>query len=224
MENIEKPNYRWWAKMEVWTLKQAALLLHGMDPHKYRSLKPYVNNLPPEYADLQKTYFVLHQFPWEETYSDYYYRGKGIHPVAIVHLAITQKLPLPKRLKKWVAERFHRETSSETDERDIPSTFAPYASAVKYHPPQPTIIQKNFGFTARERKNLLRGLGILVLLLFDDENSSPRYFYANKLNAYQIMQTIIEKAQRRGINTKGLKSLDRKITEALALLEAEQDQ
>ena len=39
MENIEKPNYRWWAKMEVWTLKQAALLLHGMDPHKYRSLK-----------------------------------------------------------------------------------------------------------------------------------------------------------------------------------------
>ena len=94
--------------MEVWTLKQAALLLHGMDPHKYRSLKPYVNNLPPEYADLQKTYFVLHQFPWEETYSDYYYRGKGIHPVAIVHLAITQKLPLPKRLKKWVAERFHQ--------------------------------------------------------------------------------------------------------------------
>ena len=41
---------------------------------------------------------------------------------------------------------------------------------------------------------------------------------------YQIMQTIIEKAQKRGINTQGLKSLDRKITEALALLEAEQDQ
>ena len=60
--------------------------------------------------------------------------------------------------------------------------------------------------------------------MFNDENSSARYYYANKLNAYQIMQTILEKAKKRGINTKGLKSLDRKITEAMAILEAEQDE
>ena len=66
METTSKPDYRWWARMEVWTLKQAALLLHSMDPNHYRSLKPYVNDLPLQYAELQKTYFVLHQFPWEE--------------------------------------------------------------------------------------------------------------------------------------------------------------
>ena len=148
---------------------------------------------------------------------EYYYRGKGIHPFAIVHLAISQKLPLPKRLKKLVAERFHREIQMENEGHDIHSTFAPYASALSYAPPRPHIIQRNFGFTARERKNLLRILGILVLLMFNDENGSARYYYANKLNAYQIMQTILDKARKRGINTRGLKSLDRKITEALAI-------
>ena len=29
METTSKPDYRWWARMEVWSLKQAALLLHG---------------------------------------------------------------------------------------------------------------------------------------------------------------------------------------------------
>ena len=99
METTAKPDYRWWAKMEVWTLKQASLLLHGMDPNQYRSLKPYAKDLPPEYADLQKTYLLLHQFPWQDLYRDYYYWGKGIHPIAIIHLAITRKLPLPKQLK-----------------------------------------------------------------------------------------------------------------------------
>lgn len=223
METISKPDYRWWARMEVWTLKQASLLLHDMDPHSYRSLKPYVNDLPPQYADLQKTYFALHQFPWEESCREYYYRGKGIHPFAVVHLAISQKLPLPKRLKKLVVERFHREKQMENDGYDIHSTLASEASALKYTLPKPHIIQRNFGFTPRERKNLLRALGILVLLMFNDENSSARYYYANKLNAHQIMQTILDRARRRGISTKGLKSLDRKITEAMGILEAEQD-
>ena len=133
METTSKTDYRWWARMEVWTLKQAALLLHGMDPNHYRSLKPYVNDLPPEYAELQKTYFALHQFPWEDTCGEYYYRGKGIHPFAIVHLAISQKLPLPKRLKKLVVERFHREKQMENEGHDIHSTFASDASALRYH-------------------------------------------------------------------------------------------
>ena len=40
----------------------------------------------------------------------------------------------------------------------------------------------------------------------------------------QIAQTILEKAQQMGLPTQGLKSLDRKITEAMALLEAESDE
>ena len=113
--------------MEVWTLKQAALLLHGMDPHKYRSLKPYVNNLPPEYADLQKTYFVLHQFPWEETYSDYYYRGKGIHPVCHRAFSHYPKITAAQAFKKMGGGTFSsRNIEIETDDsHDIPSTIAP---------------------------------------------------------------------------------------------------
>lgn len=222
MKKRERPNYRWWVSMEVWTLKQATLLLHGMDPNQYPSLKPYVKDLPPEYAPLQKTYLMLHQYPWEELMPDYYYQGKGIHPAAIVSLALQNKLPLSKRLRKLVIERFHRENQLKQQGVEIKQVFSPYASFIE--PLKPKIIQHHFGFTARERKNLLRSLGILIRLLFADEQSSPRHWYAKRLNSYQTAQTILEKAQQMGISTKGLKSLDRKITEAMAILAAEQDE
>ena len=81
-----------------------------------------------------------------------------------------------------------------------------------------------FGFTARERKNLLRSLGIVIRLWLGDEKHSPRYWYAHQLNAFQIAQTILEQAQQMGLPTPGLKSLDRKITEAMTLLDAESDE
>ncbi len=208
--------------METWTLKQATLLLHGMDPNQHRSLKPYMKDLPPEYSPLQKTYLVLQQFPWNDFYPDYFYWGKGIHPIAVIYLAIQKKLPLSKRLRKLVVQRFYRENRMEGRHREMRKVLDPYVPPLK---PAPTkIVQRTFGFTARERKNLLRSLGIVVRLLFGDENTSPRYWYANQFNAYQAAQTILEKAQKIGISTKGLKSLDRKITEALALLEAGEDE
>ncbi len=225
MKKSERPQYHWWVfSMEVWTLKQATLLLHGLDPNQHRSLKPYAHNLPSEYTPLQKTYQVLQQYPWEEYLADYYVPEKGIHPVAVIAVAIEKKLPLPKRLRKVVIERFQRENQAQKMGLEIPAVLAPYISDLAPAPPQPKIIQRTFGFTARERKNLLRSLGIVIRLWLRDEKSSPRHWYAHHLNASQIAQTILEQAQQMGLPTQGLKSLDRKITEAMALLAAELDE
>ena len=171
MKKPERPDYHWWVfSMEVWTLKQATLLLHGLDPNRHRSLKPYARKLPPEYAPLQKTYLVLFQYPWKELLpKEYYYPDKkGIHPVAIISVAIQKKLPLPKRLRKTVMERFTREKQVKTRGLDIPAILAPYLPDLK--PPRPKIIiQRTSGFTARERKNLLRSLGIVIRLWLGDE-------------------------------------------------------
>jgi hypothetical protein len=224
MKKPERPRYHWWVfSMEVWTLKQATLLLHGLDPNQYRSLKPYARNLPAEYTPLQKTYLVLQQYPWEDYLADYYFPEKGIHPAAVIAVAIEKKLPLPKRLRKTVIERFHRENQAEKMGLEIPTVLAPYMA--KFAPEKQKIVHhtRTLGFTARERKNLLRSLGIVIRLWLRDEKSSPRYWYAHRLNASQIAQTILEQAQQMGLPTSGLKSLDRKITEAMALLDTESD-
>lgn len=221
MKKHPRPNYHWWVNLEIWTLTQATLLLHGMDPNQHESLKPYAKNLPPEHAQLKKTYLILQQYPWEQRLPQYYYAGKGMHPVAIISLAIHNKLPLSKRLRKLVAERFHRENQHKKKEINVQKLFEPYLPVIS--PPLPRVTSRTTGFTARERKNLLRCLGILVRISMGDEHTSPRHWYADHLNAYQITQTILEKAQKMGLSTKGLKSLDRKITEAMALLAAEQE-
>lgn len=224
MKKPQRPQYHWWAyRMEVWTLKQATLLLHGLDPNQHRCLKPYAHNLPPEYASLQKTYLVLSQYPWEDYLADYYFPEKGIHPIAIISVAIQKKLPLPKRLRKTVIERFQRENQAQMMGIEIPTVLAPYISELA--PTQQKMIQytRTLGFTARERKNLLRSLGIVIRLWVGDEKRSPRYWYAHHLNASQIAQMILEQAQQMGLPTQGLKSLDRKITEAMMLLDTEPD-
>ena len=58
-------------------------------------------------------------------------------------------------------------------------------------------------------------------ILLNEEQGSSRYHYANRPNAYQIAQSILDKAKKMGISTHGLKSLDRKITEAIAVLKTE---
>jgi hypothetical protein len=57
--------------------------------------------------------------------------------------------------------------------------------------------------------------------LLISEKSSPLYQRSKKPNAFQIAQVIIEKARSLGIDSGGLKSIDRKITEALKIIEEE---
>lgn len=79
-----KPDYKFWAKKETWSLHQAALLLHGIDPLQNRSLRLTAKNIPPEFNEVLKTYLLLQSVPWRERHTEYYLYGSGAHPIAII--------------------------------------------------------------------------------------------------------------------------------------------
>ena len=72
---------------------------------------------------------------------------------------------------------------------------------------------------SRERRNLLKTIGIFVKIFVAEKNHSPKYLRGDKINASQISKTLIEKAESLGIETEDLKSLNRKITAALDILD-----
>lgn len=61
----------------------------------------------------------------------------------------------------------------------------------------------------------------MVKLLLDTDLGKRAYVRGQKPSAFQITQLLLEKAEALGMETEGLKSMDRKITEALELLAEE---
>lgn len=75
--------------------------------------------------------------------------------------------------------------------------------------------------STRERRSLLKSIGIMALLLSEDSKRSSQFKLNNRPNAFQIAEAVLTKADALGISPEGLKSLDRKIKEALELIAEE---
>jgi len=199
----KKLDYAWWAKMDSWALKESAFLLHDIDPHLYRSFRLAEADIPPGLEEIQRTYWLLQSIAWKERHS--YHTGKGLHPLAVVSEAANKELPLPKQLYGFVMERFGGTALLTTK-----STTPEKVSVVSDQP-----------LSTRERRAFLKAIGVLVKLLLDSNLGSRVCVRGQKPSAFQIAQLILEKAESLGMETEGLKSMDRKITEALELLAEE---
>src|ERR1700722_11912359 len=106
MAKGNKPDYQWWAKKDVWTLKESTFLLHDLDPFPYRSLRIYDNDTPEEFREEQRTYFLLRSVPWSVRYPKHYFCNDGMHPLAVVREAINKKLPISIELIDAVQEQY----------------------------------------------------------------------------------------------------------------------
>lgn len=73
---------------------------------------------------------------------------------------------------------------------------------------------------SRERKSYIKGIGLLVLIIKELKEKISRNTEI-KLSALQISQMLIDKAQSLEIDIDGLKSFDRKISEAIELINQE---
>lgn len=215
-----KPDYKFWATKETWSLHQAALLLNGIDPLKNRSLRLTQKDLPQEFEESHKTYILLQSIPWRDRHANYYIYGVGAHPVAIIYEAKHKNLPIPTRLLKFVAKRYERELALKK-EHEEQEKLEQQKHAISN---DQTIQEQNSApasLTSRERKNLMKAIGVLVNVLMDEKMKSQRSGQKAKISALQISQMMLDKAQELGIEIEGLKSFDRKITEALDLLQEE---
>lgn len=210
--NSSPPDYKFWAAAETWSINQAALLLHGIDPHQHRSLRLAEKNIPAEFLEVQKTYVLLRSVPWQHRHCNYYFPYQGVHPIAVLYEAKTKSLPCPPDLHKLIAQRYAIET--ELKKEDVPvenqDSISPKEKATQEQP-----------LISRERKNLLKAVGILVKLLIDEKEKSTRSNHGTKISALQILQLMLDKADALGVEIEGLKSFDRKITESLELLDEE---
>jgi hypothetical protein len=216
-----KPDYKHWTKASSWSLNQAAFLLHGIEPLQFRSLRLAEHDVPSEFLPVQRTYLLLRSVPWREIHTQYHFAKNGIHPAAVIYEAHKKGLPLPKLLYKAIAalpeyKQIERDSAAAGDIKTATEQSLPATASNKNNP------NNKQETSTRERRNFLKAIGILVRLHFDDD---PDYNRGNgkKLNAYQITQTLLDKAQEIGLELEGLKSLDRKITEALELLYEESE-
>lgn len=203
--NLSKPDYKFWSKLDRWKHKEAALLLHEIDPLEYKSIRFDSKTIPPELKEAYKTYRILTSIEWRNIDPSFY---SEVHPYAIISQAVLKDLTIPselfemlkiRELKKKQWKGLEINTQENIDEKKFPSSEKPLSS--------------------REKRNVLKAIGILTLLI--DEKKKPNHSTTQKCSALQVLQMMLEKAETLGIEIEGLKSFDRKITEALELLEEE---
>lgn len=205
MNTITKPDYVFWCKCDEWTFKDAALLLHGFEPLNWKRAKFNVGKVPdePELHEAYKTFLLLKYATW---------KGMGLitnnstHPYAIQEIARYKDLPFPQEITKHLEARRIRE-----EENPHPSRFL---NTTHQEMEVPAEKNKDVSAHARERRNLLKTIGLLILILEGNKN----------LSASQLKNIILEQAEHLNIETDGLKSIDRKISEAMAIINTEMHQ
>lgn len=201
METHQKlvPDYTCWSKLDTWTLKDAALLLHALDPLEHRQIKFNLREVPnePVLKEAYKTFLILNNVTRNHRYSD----NTGI-PIEMIYVIIEQKeLPFPKALETLLEARFQRKFEAEQ-------------AAIARHP-------SNKDISTRERRNFLKQMGLIVNVLMDARHPRYEFLLSKRPNAYNIAQAMLDKAKQLGVETEGLKSCNRKIAEALEFLEEE---
>lgn len=131
-----------------------------------------------------------------------------MHPVAIICEAVKKDLHVPAVLRKLVAKRYQQELDFRNETNETNNQEEKQSS------------DQDQELNPRERNNYLKVIAVLITLLLDEKSKSSRNS-GSKYSASQISRLITDKAELLGIDTNGLKSFDRKITEALELLNQE---
>lgn len=136
------------------------------------------------------------------------YNKDSAHPYDIYLIVTEKELSIPEPLSDYLKKRYQRElTARHVQEVTNLSTDS------QAH---------NRELSTRERRTLLKALGIMTLLLVDDPKRSSQFKLNERPNASQIAQAVLDKAASMNIDVEGIKSLNRKIKEALDLLVEEE--
>lgn len=205
MARKKKPDFSYWVRQDVWTLEDAALIINGIEPPQDGDISLLSNDKndkavkPPN--KVQTTYELLKKVP-----RNFHYQQEGlITPTTAIHIARENNL-----LHWKFDDGFLEAYTDYLKEQEMKFSGTDDEEYDKF-------------LASRERRNLLKTIGIFVKIFIAEKEHSPKYHRGDKINASQISKMLIEKAESLGIETEGLKSLDRKITAALDILDEESD-
>ncbi len=198
---LKKPDYEKNACKDVWSIKDFAMLLHDVCPDTYKSLRLENDATTPSgFEEIRSTYVMLKAIKWKDKYKIFHTRNGGNHPLAFIHEAKIKGIPLSAALWSSIEKRHQQEMGE-------------ILKAVE---------GKDSKLITRERNNLLKGIGILISVLRDEKAKASRNLEL-KLSALQITRLMMDKAENLGVDVEGIKSFDRKIAEAIDLINQEAD-
>jgi hypothetical protein len=195
-----QPDFSYWCKHDKWDLKDAALLLHNLEPSNYFSIRFNSKEIPidPKLREPHKTFLIM-----KKSYA--FEHSNFAHPEQIFTFAKEKNLEVPEQFLKECALQYQR---------------AGELSKKVKHQNQSEDPHFNDDLVTRERNTFLKVVGLMTHML---TKRSPRFIINDRPNAYQIMQAILEQADNMGVDANGLKSIDRKIKEAVEFLEQEKE-
>jgi hypothetical protein len=199
---MTQPNYEHCAKMEYWGLNTAALLLSDICPITHRSVRVMERDIPSEFEGARELCYLLKSVSWETNYKDYYIKGKGIRPAAVISFAKSKKINIPSALLENV-EMIYEDELSEIN------------NICKR-----TDKKVNTELGSRERKTWQLGTALLVRLYAKKINKISQDNEVD-ISASQLLQSMLDEAERLGLSADGIKSFDRKIINSLELLDEE---
>lgn len=218
-DTLPELDYEFWSKLDSWNFKDAAFLIHGMDPFDFKHMQFNTKEVPtqPELKIAYKTFLLLKNVMHEQAH-----HGQSAHPYRIARIALTKQLPISEELILLLNKRSAQEQEEKNEKRERDqSTYSPISRSVSSS-------QKNVRndqlkeLSTRERRTLLKAIGILTLLLMENHKRADQFKLSDRPNAFRIAEAILNKAEKLGISAEGIKSLDRKIKEALDFLEEEE--
>lgn len=213
MDTTQEVDYVYWSKWDEWSFKDAALLLHGFEPLNYTQVRFNVSNPPAEteLKDAHKTFLILRRANWQELGL---ITRDSAHPYDIQEIARQKDLTIPEQLNTCLDAR--RKQEKEYMQRSSPSINTTTEATSNIHE-----TNNETSAHVRERRNLLKIIGILALIISDDPKQSSKFKFKgnDRLNASQIKEIVMAKAEQLNIEADGIRSLDRKIPEALGMLD-----
>ena len=198
------PDYNFWCKLDKWSFKQAALLLHELDPFRFESIRFNMSAFPenPDLNDTYKTFLILKKTKLGES-------SHSLHPKDFIKIAFEKKLYICPNFMEAIKNEHLLENMTESKKENVTITETTGNTGNT---------ETNKNLTTRERHTLLKALGLMTRIL---TKHSPKFKIKDRPNTSQILLALLEEAERLNINPDGLKSVDRKLTEALELLEEE---
>ncbi|MBA2655293.1 MAG: hypothetical protein H0U71_09570 [Gammaproteobacteria bacterium] len=197
---INKPDYEFLLKLDSWSQKNACLIICGLDPDKYRSIrftvKDHKTNIET-YPELINPY-KLHQIFTSVHF--YKYREHRGHPAAYLNECVQKKWPIPEELWQLAKEAYANQ---------FPELFGSKADETKIEQVK-----------SKEEEYLSKTLGAVVMA-YVFKNKSPRLGSVKSINIFQVTEDILQFLEDHNLKIYGLgkSSIQRRIAESLRTIQ-----
>lgn len=208
VKNIKsQPDYEFLLKLEKWSKKDAALIVCGFNPIDYRKVRFGGKDIPSELEVAYKIYQIFCSVDFWIKYQDY-----KEHPLNYIRECHEKDIAIVEPLREAVKKRL--EYIETLKEKAKATTQAQETNK--------EIVYVDSGEGARERRYLLKMIGALAKLYFDNKKQKPS---DSKQAISHLVEDTLQYLENNQLYSPGLakSNLHKKISEGIALLLEEQE-